>query len=234
MNTIAIIPARLQSKRFPKKILFPIDEKPMVVHVYENVKKSESIDDVIIAVDDDETVKELKKWKVKTVMTALDHQSGTDRVHEASKDKNADVIVNVQADEPFLDYNLVDMLVNEFDDMSVEMATVAGKELSAEQLNDSNTVKVLLDSDRFATAFRRDPVDIESAGYYHHAGIYAYRQEALDRFTSLEPSVNEQKFKLEQLRALDNGISIKVVLADKVNKGIDTLEDIKKRMSIQF
>jgi 3-deoxy-manno-octulosonate cytidylyltransferase (CMP-KDO synthetase) len=228
MNTIAIIPARLQSKRFPKKILFPIDEKPMVVHVYENVKKSESIDDVIIAVDDDETVKELKKWKVKTVMTALDHQSGTDRVHEASKDKNADVIVNVQADEPFLDYNLVDMLVNEFDDMSVEMATVAGKELSAEQLNDSNTVKVLLDSDRFATAFRRDPVDIESAGYYHHAGIYAYRQEVLDRFTSLEPSVNEQKFKLEQLRALDNGISIKVVLADKVNKGIDTLEDIKK------
>jgi len=228
MNTIAIIPARLQSKRFPKKILFPIDEKPMVVHVYENVKKSESIDDVIIAVDDDETVKELKKWKVKTVMTALDHQSGTDRVHEASKDKNADVIVNVQADEPFLDYNLVNMLVNEFDDMSVEMATVAGKELSAEQLNDSNTVKVLLDSDRFATAFRRDPVDIESAGYYHHAGIYAYRQEVLDRFTSLEPSVNEQKFKLEQLRALDNGISIKVVLADKVNKGIDTLEDIKK------
>ena len=228
MNTIAIIPARLQSKRFPKKILFPIDEKPMVVHVYENVKKSESIDDVIIAVDDDETVKELKKWKVKTVMTALDHQSGTDRVHEASKDKNADVIVNVQADEPFLDYNLVDMLVKEFDDMSVEMATVAGKELSAEQLNDSNTVKVLLDSDRFATAFRRDPVDIESAGYYHHAGIYAYRQEVLDRFTSLEPSVNEQKFKLEQLRALDNGISIKVVLADKVNKGIDTLEDIKK------
>ena len=228
MNTIAIIPARLQSKRFPKKILFPIDEKPMVVHVYENVKKSESIDDVIIAVDDDETVKELKKWKVKTFMTALDHQSGTDRVHEASKDKNADVIVNVQADEPFLDYNLVDMLVNEFDDMSVEMATVAGKELSAEQLNDSNTVKVLLDSDRFATAFRRDPVDIESAGYYHHAGIYAYRQEVLDRFTSLEPSVNEQKFKLEQLRALNNGISIKVVLADKVNKGIDTLEDIKK------
>ena len=228
MNTIAIIPARLQSKRFPKKILFPIDEKPMVVHVYENVKKSESIDDVIIAVDDDETIKELKKWKVKTVMTSSEHQSGTDRVHEASKDKNADVIVNVQADEPFLDYNLVDILVNEFDDMSVEMATVAGKELSAEQLNDSNTVKVLLDSERFATAFRRDPVDIESAGYYHHAGIYAYRQEALDRFTSLEPSTNEQKFKLEQLRALDNGISIKVVLTDKVNKGIDTLEDIKE------
>ena len=144
MNTIAIIPARLQSKRFPKKILFPIDEKPMVVHVYENVKKSESIDDVIIAVDDEETVKELKKWKVKTAMTDSTHHSGTDRVHEVSKDKNADVIVNVQADEPFLDHTLIDMLIDEFDDTSIEMATIAGKELSANQLHDSNTVKVLL------------------------------------------------------------------------------------------
>ena len=165
MNTIAIIPARLQSKRFPKKILFPIDEKPMVVHVYENVKKSESIDDIIIAVDDEETVKELKKWKVKTIMTDSTHHSGTDRVHEVSKDKNADVIVNVQADEPFLDHTLIDMLIDEFDDTSIEMATIAGKELSANQLHDSNTVKVLLDNDRFAVAFRRIPINMESGGY---------------------------------------------------------------------
>ena len=92
MKSIAIIPARLQSKRFPKKILFAIDEKPMVVHVYENAKKSELIDDVIIAVDNEETIKELKKWKVKTVMTDINHSSGTDRVHEASKDNDAEVI----------------------------------------------------------------------------------------------------------------------------------------------
>ena len=226
MNTIAIIPARLQSKRFPKKILFPIDEKPMVVHVYENVKKSELIDDVIIAVDDEETVKELKKWKVKTIMTDSTHHSGTDRVHEVSKDKNANVIVNVQADEPFLDHTLIDMLIDEFDDTSIEMATIAGKELSANQLHDSNTVKVLLDNDRFAVAFRRIPINMESGGYYHHAGIYAYRQDILDKFTSLKPSANEVKYKLEQLRAIDNGISIKVALTDKVNRGIDTLEDL--------
>ena len=89
MKTVAIIPARLQSKRFPKKILYPIDEKPMVVHVYENVKKSESVNDVIVAVDDEETVKELKKWKVKTMMSDINHTSGTDRVHEIAKTINA-------------------------------------------------------------------------------------------------------------------------------------------------
>ena len=227
MKSIAVIPARLQSKRFPKKILFPIEEKPMVVHVYENAKKSELINDVIVAVDDKETIKELKKWKVKTVMTDVHHSSGTDRVHEASRDIDAEVIVNLQADEPFLDSRLIDMLIQEFDDSQIEMATVAGKNLTAESINDLNTVKVLLDYEKFALAFRRRPLDLEIGGYYHHAGIYAYRKEILDKFTKLDPSINEKKQKLEQLRAMDNGISIKVVLIDKVNKGIDTLDDLR-------
>ena len=228
MKSIAVIPARLHSKRFPKKILFPIREKPMVVHVYENAKKSELVNDVIIAVDDEETVKELKKWKVKTIMTDINHSSGTDRVNEASSDTDAEVIVNLQADEPFLDPNLIDMLIKEFEDPRIEMATVAGKELNADSINDLNTVKVLLDVERFALAFRRKPLEIESGGYYHHAGIYAYRKDILDKFTKLDLSVNEKKYKLEQLRAIDNGISIKVVLTDRVNKGIDTLEDIRE------
>ena len=140
MKTVAIIPARLHSTRFPKKILYLIDEKPMVVHVYENAKKSEIIDDVFVAVDDDETIKELKKWKVKTIMTGVDHVSGTDRIYEASKTINADIIVNVQADEPFIDHNLIDLIVKEFDDESIEIVTAAGKSLNAKQLNDYNTV----------------------------------------------------------------------------------------------
>ena len=226
MKNIVVIPARLHSKRFPKKILFPIDEKPMVVHVYEIAKKSELVDDVIVAVDDDETVNGLKKWKVKTIMTDIDHFSGTDRVYEASKDNDAEVIVNLQADEPFLDPNLIDRLINEFEDPQIEMANVAGKELSPDNINDVNIVKVLLDAERFALAFRRKPLELESGGYYHHAGIYAYRKDILDKFTNLDISINEKKYKLEQLRAIDNGISIKVVLTDRVNKGIDTLEDI--------
>ena len=227
MKNIVVIPARLHSKRFPKKILFPIDEKPMVVHVYEIAKKSELVDDVIVAVDDDETVNELKKWKVKTIMTDINHFSGTDRVYEASKDNDAEVIVNLQADEPFLDPNLIDRLINEFEDPQIEMATVAGKELSPDNINDVNIVKVLLDAERFALAFRRKPLELESGGYYHHAGIYAYRKDILDKFTNLDISINEKKYKLEQLRAIDNGISIKVVLTDRVNKGIDTLEDVR-------
>ena len=227
MKNIVVIPARLHSKRFPKKILFPIDEKPMVVHVYEIAKKSELVDDVIVAVDDDETVNELKKWKVKIIMTDIDHFSGTDRVYEASKDNDAKVIVNLQADEPFLDPNLIDRLINEFEDPQIEMATVAGKELSPDNINDVNIVKVLLDAERFALAFRRKPLELESGGYYHHAGIYAYRKDILDKFTNLDISINEKKYKLEQLRAIDNGISIKVVLTDRVNKGIDTLEDVR-------
>ena len=227
MKNIVVIPARLHSKRFPKKILFPINEKPMVVHVYEIAKKSELVDDVIVAVDDDETVNELKKWKVKTIMTDIDHFSGTDRVYEASKDNDAEVIVNLQADEPFLDPNLIDRLFNEFEDPQIEMATVAGKELSPDNINDVNIVKVLLDAERFALAFRRKPLELESGGYYHHAGIYAFRKDILDKFTNLDISINEKKYKLEQLRAIDNGISIKVVLTDRVNKGIDTLEDVR-------
>ena len=227
MKNIVVIPARLHSKRFPKKILFPIDKKPMVVHVYEIAKKSELVDDVIVAVDDDETVNELKKWKVKTMMTDINHFSGTDRVYEASKDNDAEVIVNLQADEPFLDPNLIDRLINEFEDPQIEMATVAGKELSPDNINDVNIVKVLLDAERFALAFRRKPLELESGGYYHHAGIYAYRKDILDKFTNLDISINEKKYKLEQLRAIDNGISIKVVLTDRVNKGIDTLEDVR-------
>ena len=227
MKNIVVIPARLHSKRFPKKILFPIDEKPMVVHVYEIAKKSELVDDVIVAVDDDETVNELKKWKVKTIMTDINHFSGTDRVYEASKDNDAELIVNLQADEPFLDPNLIDRLINEFEDPQIEIATVAGKELSPDSINDVNIVKVLLDAERFALAFRRKPLELESGGYYHHAGIYAYRRDILDKFTNLDISINEKKYKLEQLRAIDNGISIKVVLTDRVNKGIDTLEDLR-------
>ena len=115
-----------------------------------------------------------------------------------------------------------------FEDETIEMATVAGMNMDAKKLTDTNTVKVLLDRERFAVNFRRDPIESEAGGYYHHMGIYAYRKSVLDKFTSLEPSENEIKFQLEQYRALDNGIRIKVVLTEKVNKGIDTMDDLKE------
>ena len=200
----------------------------MVAHVYEQVKKVKSLDDVIVAIDSKETAEALKKLKIKYVMTSNDHISGTDRVHEAISKQDVEIVVNIQADEPSIDPGLIDMLINQFDDENIKMATIAGKDMDAKKLCDPNTVKVLLDRDRFAVNFRRNPIESEAGGYYHHMGIYAYRKAILDKFISLEPSENEIKFKLEQYRALDNKIPIKVVLTEKVNKGIDVMGDLKE------
>ena len=200
----------------------------MVAHVYEQVKKVKSLDDVIVAIDSKETEEALKKLKIKYVMTSNDHVSGTDRVQEAVSKQDVEIVVNIQADEPSIDPGLIDMLINQFDDENIKMATIAGKDMDAKILCDPNTVKVLLDRDRFAVNFRRNPIESEAGGYYHHMGIYAYRKAILDKFISLEPSENEIKFKLEQYRALDNKIPIKVVLTEKVNKGIDVMDDLKE------
>ena len=200
----------------------------MVAHVYEQVKKVKSLDDVIVAIDSKETAEALKKLKIKYVMTSNDHISGTDRVHEAISKQDVEIVVNIQEDEPSNDPGLIDMLINQFDDENIKMATIAGKDMDAKKLCDSNTVKVLLDRDRFAVNSRRNPIESEAGGYYHHMGIYAYRKAILDKFISLEPSENEIKFKLEQYRALDNKIPIKVVLTEKVNKGIDVMDDLKE------
>ena len=200
----------------------------MVAHVYEQVKKVKSLDDVIVAIDSKETAEALKKLKIKYVMTSNDHISGTDRVQEAISKQDVEIVINIQADEPSIDPGLIDMLINQFDDENIKMATIAGKDMDAKKLCDPNTVKVLLDRDRFAVNFRRNPIESEAGGYYHHMGIYAYRKAILDKFISLEPSENEIKFKLEQYRALDNKIPIKVVLTEKVNKGIDVMDDLKE------
>ena len=200
----------------------------MVAHVYEQVKKVKSLDDVIVAIDSKETEEALKKLKIKYVMTSNDHISGTDRVQEAISKQDVEIVVNIQADEPSIDPGLIDMLINQFDDENIKMATIAGKDMDAKKLCDPNTVKVLLDRDRFAVNFRRNPIESEAGGYYHHMGIYAYRKAILDKFISLEPSENEIKFKLEQYRALDNKIPIKVVLTEKVNKSIDVMDDLKE------
>jgi 3-deoxy-manno-octulosonate cytidylyltransferase (CMP-KDO synthetase) len=228
MKAIGVIPARLYSSRFPKKILHLIDGKPMVVHVYEQAQKAKSLDYVIVAIDTEETAKALKPFKVNTVMTSENHVSGTDRIQETVADLDADVVVNIQGDEPKIDPALIDKLVAQFEDESIQLATAAGKDMDAKKLTDVNTVKVLLDGDGFAVNFRREPVATEAGGYYHHLGIYAYRKATLEKFTALAPSKNELALKLEQYRALDNGIPIKVILAEKVNKGIDTMDDLKE------
>jgi 3-deoxy-manno-octulosonate cytidylyltransferase (CMP-KDO synthetase) len=166
-------------------------------------------------------------------MTDLKHLSGTDRVAEVINDMDADVILNIQGDEPMLDPAIVNQLIDVFDNEFVEMATVASTVIDNFDYVNPNSVKVMIDENGFASAFRREIKDFEIGGYYHHVGMYGYRKETLLHFTKLDQTENEAKFNLEQLRALDNGIPIKVVLTDYPYRGIDAEEDLNQFESNQ-
>lgn len=228
MNAVGIIPARLFSTRFPRKILHLIDGKPLVVHVYERACAAQSLSSVIIAIDHKDTEDALRKFGVKMVMTQNYHKSGSDRVGEVARSLDAEVILNIQGDELLLEPGLVDELVEVFEDKTIKMATAANTHLKPEDIYNRNAVKVLLDQDGFAINFCREPIKGEIGGYYHHIGIYAYRKETLLAFTNLPPSKNEERLNLEQLRALDNGIPIRVILTQHIHRGVDTMEDLIK------
>ena len=199
----------------------------MVVHVYEKALQAESLDDIIVAIDSDETSEALKPFKVNTVMTFSDHKSGTDRVAQVVEELEADVVVNIQGDEPAIDPQLIDDLVAAFDEPNIFMATVATTDISLEDEIDPNVVKVLVDNNNIALAFRREPRQYEIGGYYRHIGIYAFRKEAIMKFTKMMQTENEKTHKLEQLRVLDNGLPIHVIMTDYTGRGIDTEEDLK-------
>ena len=225
---IGVIPARLHSTRFPNKILAPINDKPMVMHVYERAKESEKLDDVIIAIDSSETEEALKQFKPNIKMTHPDHLSGTDRVAEVVKDMDVDLILNIQGDEPMLDPSIINQLVECFDDELVDMATIGSTVIDNSDYLNPNSVKIIINENGFASSFCREIKDHQIGGYYHHVGIYGYRKDTLLRFTMLDQSINEINLNLEQLRALDNEIQIKVAMTDYPHRGIDTKEDLNQ------
>jgi 3-deoxy-manno-octulosonate cytidylyltransferase (CMP-KDO synthetase) len=159
-------------------------------------------------------------------LTSKGHESGTDRVAEVAGKFNCDVVVNIQGDEPNIDAVLIDSLIKLFDDPQVEMASVASTDLSNDDLENPNVVKVSLDADNNAHNFERT-IDNKDVQYFRHIGIYAYRKNTLAKFTNLEQSENEKKWKLEQLRALDNNIAIKLLISDFQHRSIDVKEDLK-------
>ena len=195
--------------------------------MYEKAIQAESLDDIIVAIDSDETAEALKPFKVNTVMTFSDHKSGTDRVAQVVEELEADVVVNIQGDEPAIDPQLIDDLVAAFDEPNIFMATVATTDISLEDEIDPNVVKVLVDNNNIALAFRREPRQYEIGGYYRHIGIYAFRKRAIMKFTKMMQTENEKTHKLEQLRVLDNGLPIHVIMTDYTGRGIDTEEDLK-------
>ena len=198
------------------------------MHVYERAKESEKLDDVIIAIDSSETEEALKQFKPNIKMTHPDHLSGTDRVAEVVKDMDVDLILNIQGDEPMLDPSIINQLVECFDDELVEMATIGSTVIDNSDYLNPNSVKIIINENGFASSFCREIKDHQIGGYYHHVGIYGYRKDTLLRFTMLDQSINEINLNLEQLRALDNEIQIKVAMTDYPHRGIDTKEDLNQ------
>ena len=221
---LGVIPARLNSTRFPSKVIFPLKGKPIIEHVYDKAIQSKLLNEVVVAVDSEETKNKINCSNV--MMTSNEHQSGTDRVAEVANNFDCDVIVNIQGDEPGIDPLLIDQLIALFEDPNVEMASVASTDLHENDLDNDNVVKVHLDNENNAISFIRNNMNPELT-YYRHIGIYAYRKNTLNLFTSLDQSDNEKNYRLEQLRALDNNIAIKLLISDFNHRSIDVKEDLK-------
>ncbi|MDT8391244.1 MAG: 3-deoxy-manno-octulosonate cytidylyltransferase [Lentisphaeria bacterium] len=233
-RTVAVIPARHASTRFPGKPLAVIAGKPMVQWVYEKARGAASVDEVIVATDDQRIIDAVAAFGGRAVMTSPDHLTGTDRIAEAVKELDADLIVNIQGDEPLVPSDVVDRLVAAMRSSGAEMGTVAVPfEYSANAPENPNAVKVVTDSNGFALYFSRSLIPFPRAGGRPvepllHWGLYAYRRDFLYDFVSWPPGRLEQCEMLEQLRALENGARIMVIQAAVRSIGVDTPEDVAK------
>jgi 3-deoxy-manno-octulosonate cytidylyltransferase (CMP-KDO synthetase) len=229
MRIIAVIPARMAATRLPGKPLALLGGRPLVVHVWERACKAPIFDDVIVATDHEAVVEAVVSAGGRAVLTRADHASGSDRVWEVLSATSADGVVNVQGDEPFVDPILLDRLGRALVS-GVAPVVTAVSALDGDP-EDPNRVKVLLDREDFAVDFSRRPF-AGSGPAWLHLGLYAYTREALERFVGLPPSPRERSERLEQLRLIENGLSIKVVRASGATLSIDCPEDLERAREI--
>jgi 3-deoxy-manno-octulosonate cytidylyltransferase (CMP-KDO synthetase) len=232
LAAIVVIPARFGSTRFPAKILAAATGRPLVQHVVDQVRRCKRVSQVIVATDDARIAEALSKFDTHCVMTSPSHVSGTDRVAEVAGGRGEELIVNVQGDEPEIEPEVVDRLIDLLERSEGKMATAATPFPAGADPADPNLVKVVLDQSGRALYFSRLPVpyyrdgsegvDAASAGYLLHLGIYAYQREFLLRFASWPPTRLEKAEKLEQLRALEHGQAIQVLQVARATHGIDT------------
>ena len=234
MNVLCVIPARYASTRLPGKPLADIAGQPMIARVYHQASQATKVSEVIAAVDDQRVYDALTAHGGKAMMTKVDHPTGTDRLAEvAAAHPEADLIINVQGDEPLIEPSLIDALATVFqDEPDLQMATVKAPMLEEAEKTNPNNVKVVTDKNGYALYFSRSllPYPRENTGVtvYKHIGIYAYRRDFLLAYAKMTPTPLEQTESLEQLRALENGYKIKVIETNFQFVGVDTPEDLKK------
>jgi 3-deoxy-manno-octulosonate cytidylyltransferase (CMP-KDO synthetase) len=235
MKVIAVIPARLESQRLPRKMLREIGGRPLVVCVYQAVRKSPLLEDVIVATDSEEILAACWIHSCKAVMTSTKHRSGTERVHEVAQSVAADVYINVQGDEPMIRAEHIAALVRVMQDSSVPVGTLKTP-AAAEDVMNPSAVKVVAAANGRALYFSRSTVPYDRDGscpkYFKHLGIYAYRNPALDQFVAMPESSLERAERLEQLRFLENGIPVYVAETQYDSVGVDTEEDLARVQQI--
>ncbi|MDB5282318.1 MAG: kdsB [Bacteroidota bacterium] len=235
MKIIGIIPSRYASTRFSGKPLVDIGGKTMIRHVYEQASKSKSLSQVIVATDDERIYTEVKNFGGNAIITAATHNNGTERCAEVATTLNADVVINIQGDEPFIQPEQIDLLAALFSKSEVQIGTLVKKHVLDEELKNPSRIKVVLNKNMEAIYFSRSVIpylressqySILNTQYYKHIGIYGYRINILKELVKLKPSVLELAESLEQLRWLENGYRISCAVTTHDSASIDTPEDL--------
>ena len=240
MKTLVIIPSRLSATRLPGKPLLKINGLSIISHVLKRAEEA-NIGEVVVAAEDKEIVEDVKKNGGKVILTKNTHKTGTDRIYEALQkvnDSNIDLVMNIQGDEPLININDIRNLNNQMIKSNFELGTLASQISEKKIYENQNTVKVKTNENLNALNFPKAVnfirrISNKDQNIYQHLGIYCYNKYTLEKFVSFRQSSNEIENRLEQLRALDNGININVALAKSSSIGIDTMEDfvaIKKIM----
>jgi len=235
MKTIGVIPARLASTRFPAKILAKIDGKPLIQHVWEKVRLCKELDGVLIACDHQDIFKAAQNFKAQVVLTDPHHASGSDRIAEAVKNLDVDIVVNIQGDEPFIDPKTIDALaVLLKEDTHALMGTVIKEITDEDEAQNPNVVKCVVDKQGYALYFSRSPIPyyrghaLDKMKRYKHLGLYAYRKDFLMQYKGWPKGILESAEELEQLRVLEQGFKIKTTLTDYESIAVDTPQDLQK------
>lgn len=237
MKIVGIIPARYQSSRFPGKPLIDLKGKSMIQRVYEGAKKSKMLSEVIVATDDQRIYDAVKAFGGEVMMTAETHRTGTDRCAEVAEKMECDVVINIQGDEPLVDFRQLEQLCACFDDENVQIATLGSTQVTEEDLKNTNRVKLVLDHHSNALYFSRsnipnsvnaDASALDDKTFYRHIGLYAYRADILQELTKLEATKLEKIESLEQLRWMYYGYKIRVEHTDIETPNIDSPQDVEK------
>ena len=244
MNIIAIIPARFGSTRFPGKALADLAGKPMIQHVYERTCAATLVSRAIVATDDKRIAAAVQQMGGEAIMTSTAHETGTDRLAEVARNLDADLIVNVQGDEPLIEPTMIDQAIEPFlNEPDLRMGTLKSRIRNLHDFLSPNVVKVVTDRSGYALYFSRSPLpffrdkwhDLKNEAFetgrllcFKHVGLYVYRRDFLLQFAAMPPTFLELSEKLEQLRALEHGEKIRVVETSFESLGVDTPEDLVK------